>query len=108
VDSLAEERLLRQLIMDRLADRSAHNGGFVTRAELSDFALPGTTRRLLDPSKGIWNPRDLVATLSIVGSPDGPYDDQHVEGGLFRCDYRAGSTAATTPSYAEPRSWDCP
>lgn len=50
-------------------------------------------RRLIDTSKGIWNPRDLHATLSIVSSPDGPYDDRHVEGGLFHYDYRAGSTA---------------
>lgn len=93
VDSVAEERLLRQLIMDRLAERTAHNGGFVTRQELSNFELPGSTRRLIDTSKGIWNPRDLVATLSVVSSPDGPYADRDIEGGLFRYDYRAGSTA---------------
>ena len=46
----------------------------------------------MDTSKGIWNPRDLVATLSIVSSPDGPYADREVEGGLFHYDYRAGST----------------
>lgn len=45
----------------------------------------------MDTSKGIWNPRDLNATLSIVSSPNGPYDDREVEGGLFRYDYRAGS-----------------
>ncbi len=46
----------------------------------------------MDTSKGIWNPRGLAATLSIVSSPDGPYDDGEIEGGLFRYDYRAGST----------------
>jgi len=91
--SESEDRLLRQLVMDRLAERTVHNGGFVSRAELSSFPLEGTTRRLIDTSKGIWNPRDLVATLTIVSSPDGPYEDQDVEGGFFRYDYRAGSDA---------------
>lgn len=87
------EVLVRQLIMERLALRVAAAGGFLTRAELSDFDLgDGTRRRLMDISKGIWNPRDLEATLSIVSSPGGPYDDRETEGGLFRYDYRAGST----------------
>lgn len=79
--------------MDHLAARTAVSGGFVTRAELSDFDLGTGRRRLIDTTKGIWNPSDLAATLSIVSSPDGPYDDHEVEGGLFRYHYRAGSTA---------------
>lgn len=93
MDSLAEEKLLRQLIMTALAERTAHNGGFVTRAELSSFPVGSAVRRLIDTSKGIWNPRDLTATLAIVSSPDGPYDDRDVDGGLFHYDYRAGSIA---------------
>lgn len=89
----SEEHLLRQLIMDRLAERTVRGGGFLSRAELSNFSLGDTTRRLIDTSKGIWNPRDLTATLTIVSSPDGPYDDAEIEGGLFRYDYRAGSDA---------------
>src|SRR5690349_13993846 len=78
--------------MSRLADRVSEAGGFLRRAELSDFDLGnGLRRRLMDTSKGIWNPRDLNGTLSILSSPDGPYDDRDVEGGLFRYDYRAGS-----------------
>jgi putative restriction endonuclease len=85
---------LRTTIMKRLATRVAESGGFLNRAELSDFDCgDGLRRRLMDTSKGIWNPRDLQATLSIVSSPDGPYDDTEVEGGLFRYDYRAGSIA---------------
>ena len=93
MDSESEEHLLRQLIMDKLAERTVHNGGVLSRTELSSFSLGNTTRRLIDTSKGIWNPRDLTATLTIVSSPDGPYDDAEVEGGLFRYDYRAGSDA---------------
>jgi putative restriction endonuclease len=89
---LEDEVALRERIMHRLATRTAETGGFLTRAELSDFEhSPGQRRRLIDTSKGIWNPRDLNATLTIVSSPDGPYDDRDVEGGLFRYDYRAGS-----------------
>ena len=90
--ALDHELELRNRIMHRLAGRVAEAGGFLNRAELSDFDLgEGMRRRLMDTSKGIWNPRDLAATLSIVSSPDGPYDDKEVEGGLFRYDYRAGS-----------------
>src|SRR4051812_13133985 len=90
--SVGDDGNLRERLMHRLAARVAQSGGFLTRAELSDFEMgDGSRRRLMDTSKGIWNPRDLNATLSIVSSPDGPYDDREVEGGLFRYDYRAGS-----------------
>lgn len=88
---LAADLALRQEIMTALASRTAESGGFLTRSELSSFSVGGQTRRLIDSSKGIWNPRDLNGTLSIVSSPDGPYDDRDVEGGLFRYDYRAGT-----------------
>ncbi len=91
--SLSEEGRLRQEIFHSLARRLAESGGFLSRDELSDFAVGGgLRRRLMDRSKGIWNPSDLAATLSILSTPDGPYDDREVEGGLFRYDYRAGST----------------
>jgi len=90
--SLIEEEF-RQLVMAAVAERTAANGGVISRAELSALLLAnGETRRVIDTSKGIWNPRDLVATLSIVSSPSGPYEDRDVDGGLFHYDYRAGST----------------
>jgi len=88
---LATEQALRQQIFDALARIVAENG-VVTREQLSAFSLGATTRRLIDQSRGIWNPRDMSATLAVVSSPDGPYADAEVEGGLFRYDYRAGST----------------
>jgi putative restriction endonuclease len=89
---MIDEVVLRQRVMARLAERAAHNGGFLSRGELTRFPIdPGVTRRLIDASKGIWNPHDLVATLSVVSAPDGPYDDREVQGGLFRYSYRAGS-----------------
>jgi putative restriction endonuclease len=89
--SLLEDEF-RQLVMAAVAERTAANGGVISRAELSALLLAnGETRRVIDTSKGIWNPHDLAATLSIVSSPAGPYDDRDVDGGLFHYDYRAGS-----------------
>lgn len=89
---LDDETRLRLRIFEQLEERTTELGGFLTRTELSDFDIGGgQRRRLIDMSKGIWNPRDLDATLTIVSSPNGPYADREVEGGYFRYDYRAGS-----------------
>ncbi|WP_432514269.1 HNH endonuclease [Kineococcus sp. SYSU DK001] len=87
------EEDLRARIMDRLAQVVSTNGGVVTRDELTAFQFgAGESRKLLDRNAGIWNPKDLAATLSIMSSSDGPYDDKDVDGGLFRYDYRTGSS----------------
>lgn len=107
--SLDEELSLRGRIMASLAERTAVSGGFLSRTELSDFTFGlGEHRRLIDSSKGIWNPRDLNATLSIVSSPDGPYDDKDVEGGLFRYDYRAGSVQGDNTKLRRAKELDLP
>lgn len=66
--------------------------GTVTREQLSSIDLGFEKRRLIDQSRGIWNPRDLQATLSVLSTPSGPYDDEALDGSVFRYDYRAGST----------------
>jgi putative restriction endonuclease len=86
------EMALRQRIMDVLAERVARNGGVISRAELSSFDVDGVERRLIDISRGIWNPSWLDVTLSITSTPNGPYDDSDVDGGLFRYRYRAGGS----------------
>jgi putative restriction endonuclease len=86
----AAELVLREQIMHELARLTAEQG-YVTRAQLSALAVGSGTRRIIDTSRGIWNPRDLEATLSVVSSPDGPYDDRELDGALFRYAYRAGS-----------------
>ncbi len=79
--------------MTTLAMRAAANGGYVTRAELSAFRFgAGETMRLVDSSRGIRNPRELSATLTVMSSADGPYADTELEDGLFRYDYRVGSS----------------
>jgi putative restriction endonuclease len=88
--SLAE-RALRERIMNVLAERAVRNGGVVSRDELSAMRVGDRELRLIDQSRGIWNPSWLSATLSIVSSPGGPYNDTELKGGLLRYDYRAGT-----------------
>jgi putative restriction endonuclease len=78
-------------MMHRLAVVTARTGGTVSWNELQAFDVgDGEIRRLVS-YMGIWNPQDLDATLTIVSSPDGPYNDKEAEGGFLRYDYRAGS-----------------
>jgi putative restriction endonuclease len=76
--------------MAYVAERSERAGGVVTRAELEAFIYDGEQLRLIDYSRGIRNPRQLAATLSILSQPNGPYDDVETEDGLLRYAYRAG------------------
>lgn len=70
--------------------RAEHSGGVVTREELEAFGYEGEPIKLIDQSRGIRNPRQLTATISILSSPRGPYDDVETEDGLLRYAYRAG------------------
>ena len=89
---IMEDLALRQRIFDRLSELVDDSGGALSRSVLESLEVgPGEVRRLIDTSRGIWNPQDLNATLAIVSSPDGPYADREVQGGWFRYDYRAGS-----------------
>ena len=79
--------------MDALGDQAAKNGGTLTKKQLVDFQYGNITQRLVDESKGIWNPKNFDYTLSIVSSPDGPYDDETLSDGLLRYRYRSGTLA---------------
>lgn len=81
---------LRERILSALERRLVQTGGVLTRDELSAFPVDGSPRRLIDTSRGIWNPTWLEATLSILSSPDGPYSDEVLGGGLVRYAYRSG------------------
>lgn len=89
---MLDELVQREVIAAAVLARAEQLGGFVPVTELADFVLPdGSRRRLIDPGGGgIWNPRDLAATLSVVTSPDGPYADRELEGGLFQYSYQRG------------------
>ncbi|WP_319453603.1 MULTISPECIES: HNH endonuclease [unclassified Mycobacterium] len=82
---------LRQLIFQKLAEIVAEHG-VVKRAELEALPVGTETRRIIDRSRGIWNPQNMLATLSVISNPAGPYADTRVGESLFAYDYRAGST----------------
>src|ERR1700712_3615085 len=90
MDSEVEQHL-RQLIFERLAEIVAEHG-VVTRTELESLQVGGETRRVIDRSRGLWNPANMLASLSVVSNPAGPYADTDVGDSLFAYDYRAGST----------------
>jgi len=87
------ELALRRRIMAELAGRLTETDGTISRGELSAFnAGEAGTWRLIDTTRGIRNPLQLRATLSVVSDPRSPYDDRYGEDGLFRYSYRRGST----------------
>ncbi len=87
---LLDELDVRRSAMAYLAEAMASSGGVVTRAQLEAFSYGGEQLKLIDQSRGIRNPRQLAATLSILSQPKGPYDDVETEDGLLRYAYRDG------------------
>ncbi|RDI69355.1 HNH endonuclease [Nocardia pseudobrasiliensis] len=92
MDSNDPEMILRTAIFKHLDKLVQETGGVVTRDQLWDFTIDGETHRLVDRSRGIRNPSNLKATLSILSDPNGRYSDEEVEGNLFAYAYREGST----------------
>jgi len=86
-----DELDVRQAAMAYVAQRAEAAGGVVTRLELEAFHYAGEQLKLIDQSRGIRNPRQLSAALSILSQPHGPYDDVETEDGLLRYAYRDGS-----------------
>jgi putative restriction endonuclease len=82
----------REAIGNAVLEYAAERGDHMTWAEMAAFPLPSGERiRLVDPGRGgIWNPSDQPATLSIITSPDGPYADRELHGGLLRYSYQSG------------------
>lgn len=89
MDSTAE-RILRERIMAWVGERAELNGGFLRRDELLDFHLDGRRLPVIDYSRGIRNPAEMSATLSIVSTANGPYDDVESDDGLVHYAYRKG------------------
>lgn len=88
IDS-AWERQVRDGIMHELTRMTAESGT-VTREQLTNLAFGDQIWKLVDQSRGIRNPRELAATLTVMSSSDGPYADAELDGNLYRYDYRAG------------------
>lgn len=88
---LARERLQREVLAAAVLRLADANGGYLLWEQLTAVPLSdGSTLRVVDPGRGgIWNPRELTATLSIVTSPDGPYPDREANG-LLQYHYQRG------------------
>jgi putative restriction endonuclease len=81
---------LRDRIMQDLTNVYEKNG-CVTREQLSDYTIDGIPFRLVDQSRGIWNPKFLDSTLSIISDPDSHYKDHHRDDGLIEYAYQKGN-----------------
>jgi putative restriction endonuclease len=85
-----EQIQLRERIMRDLTQIYEKNG-CVSREELSNYAIDGIPYRLVDQSRGIWNPKYLDSTLSIISDPDSHYKDHHRDDGLIEYAYQKGN-----------------
>ena len=89
-----DELDVRRSAMTYLGEVMERTGGVVSRAQLEAFTYGGQQLKLIDQSRGIRNPAALSATLSILSSPKGPYDDVETSDGLLRYAYRDGAPDA--------------
>lgn len=83
---LAAELAKREALMHAIATEFAGSTA-LTRSWLSRVDFGWGPERLLDTSKGIWNPRDYAATLTIVSDPASEYDDGEHGDSLYRYSY---------------------
>ena len=90
--SSIEQARLRLDIFADVELLAESRGGFITRQDALDFTIRGQNLKLIDyGGRGIRNPSDFDATLSIVSSSDGPYADHMGSDGLLRYARRSGS-----------------
>ena len=97
--TVEEEQTFRDDLIDKVISHANASDGMLSRNELGNFPYAGKDIRVIDVQGGIWNPgaswpfaEPLRATLSINTTLSGKYDDQEVQGGLWRYDYQSGST----------------
>jgi Predicted restriction endonuclease len=81
---------IREDIFRWLTDKRASGIEEISRAELAGYRFGELEIPLVDRNRGIRNPVDFDATLSILHSADGPYDDLDGGDGLLHYAYREG------------------
>lgn len=84
------DRRFRLGAMDYVRQRADANGGVVTRQDLERFTFEGEQVKLIDTGRGIRNPRQLPATISLLMDPVSHYDDEIGPDGLLRYSIRTG------------------
>ncbi len=98
--SIEEQALLRLELFADLEIFIDSRGGFASRDELTGFVMRNGLRMpLIDTSRGIRNPQEFDASLTIVSASDGgrnnPYDDAiDRESALLRYSWAKGSVDA--------------
>lgn len=88
----ALELEFRSQLMDALVQRAGAGDGTLSRSELSSFPLGDRSWRVVDRGRGIRNPLELLATLSIISDPNGSYPDVEVSPGVWKYAYQVGPT----------------
>ncbi len=91
---LEYDRSARLAAMQFVASMADSHNGTVTRDQLQQFMFRGENIKLLDTGRGIRNPRQLLATLTIMTSVKSPYDDNQGPEGLLRYAIRDGELGA--------------
>jgi len=89
------ERELRSQLMAALVERAAAGDGTLSRSELTSFQLGDRSWRVVDESRGIRNPAELLTTLSIISDPDGTYPDIEISPGVWQYAYQIGPLAGS-------------
>lgn len=87
VYSSAEQMLIREDIFRWLDEQMVHQGTYaLTRDLLQTYRYKGENIKLLDTSRGIWNPRQLDVTLTVMTSSKANtgYNDEIQANGLIR------------------------
>lgn len=92
--SLESDAQYRAAIFAWLDAEVAVTGNLLDRERLLGATVLGERLPLIDYSRGIRNPKQLVAALSVMSSPDGPYDDVDDGSGLVRYAYRKGDAGS--------------
>lgn len=87
---LAYEAEVRSAAMTFVSNLAERFGGEITRDQLQQFTFGGEEIKLLDTGRGIRNPRQLAATLTIMTSVNSHYDDTEGPEGLLRYAIRDG------------------
>jgi putative restriction endonuclease len=77
--------------MDYVRRHSEAAGGVVTRPELEALTFEGERITLIDTGRGIRNPRQFQATVSLLMEPAADYDDEMGSDGFLRYSIRTGA-----------------
>ncbi len=88
--SEAEQRLIREDIFRWLDAKLASGQPELTRAELANYHYGAERIPLLDSARGIRNPQDFSASLSIMTSVKSPYGEETISAdGLVHYSYQS-------------------